>query len=405
MENYNSGDYNKWDSTKCLSDQMLLYSLYYTTNQEEILLAKETLQQVSMEMQQVENKAKKDNTISVAKEIGSFGISLIPLVGDGKDLQESISGLDLITGKKLSALERVLAGACVIVPVVSGSMVRIAGKNAEIAEKISLLSEKQLFKKVGKGIVMCEDAKKEMEQLIREVRNMLEEDADIKRLFAKNKNTGLQVEIAGVGKVSLEEAEKLVGKDVRWSRGESVSKVISKTGVGKTGKGIPLEKVKPEILTQIHPDDNGAYGYIPNKGIAYNNPKYDFTDVNWAMNMQSIRKEYLKASKQLEYDIERMTSKGFSKEDIAKHVVNVRNQQKVTARANMTIEERNGLEARNIKLYGNPIGPDSQWLFNKTKKKLIKEGTYISDENVWSIIIKKSMKKDDVINTLLGLIH
>ena len=67
---------------------------------------------------------------------------------------------------------------------------------------------------------MCEDAKKEMEQLIREVRNMLEEDADIKRLFAKNKNTGPQVEIAGVGKVSLEEAEKLVGKDVRWSRGE-----------------------------------------------------------------------------------------------------------------------------------------------------------------------------------------
>ena len=226
MENYHSGDYNKWDSTKCLSDQMLLYSLYYTTNQEEILLAKETLQQVSMEMQQVENKAKKDNTISVAKEIGSFGISLIPLVGDGKDLQESISGLDLITGKKLSALERVLAGACVIVPVVSGSMVRTAGKNADIAEKMSLLSEKQLFKKVGKGIAMCEDAKKEMEQLIREVRNMLEEDADIKRLFAKNKNTGLQVEIAGVGKVSLEEAEKLVGKDVRWSRGESGSKSL-----------------------------------------------------------------------------------------------------------------------------------------------------------------------------------
>ena len=145
MENYHSGDYNKWDSTKCLSDQMLLYSLYYTTNQEEILLAKETLQQVSMEMQQVENKAKKDNTISVAKEIGSFGISLIPFLGDGKDLQESISGLDLITGKKLSALERVLAGACVIVPVISGSMVRIAGKNADIAEKMSLLSEKQLF--------------------------------------------------------------------------------------------------------------------------------------------------------------------------------------------------------------------------------------------------------------------
>ena len=55
---------------------------------------------------------------------------------------------------------------------------------------------------------MCEDAKKEMEQLIQGIRNMLEEDADIKRLFAKNKNTGLQVEIAGVGKVSLEEQTK-----------------------------------------------------------------------------------------------------------------------------------------------------------------------------------------------------
>ena len=223
MENYHRGDYNKWDSTKCLSDQMLLYSLYYTTNQEEILLAKETLQQVSMEMQQVENKAKKDNTISVAKEIGSFGISLIPFLGDGKDLQESISGLDLITGKKLSALNRVLAGACVIVPVISGSMVRTAGKNADIAEKMSLLSEKQLFKKAGKGIAMCEDAKKEMEQLIQEIRTMLEEDADIKRLFIRKTGEGPQVEIAGVGKVSLEEAEKLVGKDVRWSRGESGS--------------------------------------------------------------------------------------------------------------------------------------------------------------------------------------
>jgi len=148
------------------------------------------------------------------------------LLGDGKDLQESISGLDLITGKKLSALERVLAGACVIVPVVSGSMVRIAGKNADIAEKMSLLSEKQLFKKAGKGITMCEDAKKEMEQLIQGIRTMLEEDADIKRLFIRKTGVGPQVEIAGVGKVSLEEAEKLIGKDVRWSRGGSGTETI-----------------------------------------------------------------------------------------------------------------------------------------------------------------------------------
>ena len=68
---------------------------------------------------------------------------------------------------------------------------------------------------------MCEDAKKEMEQLIQEIRTMLEEDADIKRLFIRKTGAGPQVEIAGVGKVSLEEAEELIGKDVRWSRGKS----------------------------------------------------------------------------------------------------------------------------------------------------------------------------------------
>lgn len=70
-----------------------------------------------------------------------------------------------------------------------------------------------------------------------------------------------------------------------------------------------------------------------------------------------------------------MTSEGFSKEDIAKHVVDARNQQKVTARADMTAEERAGLEVRDMEKYNNQIGPDSQWLFSKTKKKLIKEGT------------------------------
>lgn len=48
-----------------------------------------------------------------------------------------------------------------------------------------------------------------------------------------------------------------------------------------------------------------------------------------------------------------MSSEGFSKEDIAKHVVDARNQQKVAARANMTAKKVAGLEARNIKKYGN----------------------------------------------------
>ena len=114
---------------------------------------------------------------------------------------------------------------------------------------------------------MCEDAKKEMEQLIREVRTMLEEDADIKRLFIRKTGAGPQVEIAGVGKVSLEEAEKLVGKDVRWSRGGSgrnnswynedgsISYPPNNGAVPGTEKIISLKPGK--IL--------GRYGYIGDK--------------------------------------------------------------------------------------------------------------------------------------------
>jgi len=99
-------------------------------------------------------------------------------------------------------------------------------------------------------------------------------------------------------------------------------------GTGKTGEGIPLEEVKPDVLKQIHADDNGAYGYLPNEGTAYNKPEYDFTNVEWTKEMQNVRKDYLEASKQLESDIEKMTSEGFSKEKIAEHVVEARNQQK-----------------------------------------------------------------------------
>ncbi|MEB3052676.1 hypothetical protein VCZ37_00840 [Bacillus pseudomycoides] len=228
--------------------------------------------------------------------------------------------------------------------------------------------------------------------------------------FMDGKIQGIEASLAkGTDNLKFKEGyyvEHLQAQNANRLSGEKVPEEgIRKAGVGKTGEGIPLEEVKPDVLKQIHPDDNGAYGYLPNEGTAYHKPEYDFTDVDWVKGMQNVRKDYLKASKQLEIDIKRMTSEGFSKEDIAKHVVDARNQQKVTARADMTAEERAGLEARNMEKYDNPIGPDSQWLFNKTKKKLIKEGTYINDDEIWSSIIKKSMKKDDVINTLLGLIH
>ena len=159
-------------------------------------------------------------------------------------------------------------------PVVSGSMVRIAGKNANIAEKVSLLSEKQLFRKGAKaGITMCEDAKKEMEQLIHEIRNVLEEDVDVKKLFGKQVETGKQLNLAGWGKVSEEKAEKLVSKDMRWSKsGNSLNSERIKYYLDKSRNNIESDTV---IL-----GSTGKYDVIAeNEGYTY----FKMSDDAWAL--------------------------------------------------------------------------------------------------------------------------
>ncbi|NMM65853.1 hypothetical protein HBE96_25065 [Clostridium sp. P21] len=293
--------------------------------------------------------------------------------------------------------------------------------NGKILDDINTASKSSTMETVAKDADDIKNIKDEATGMAKDGVSA-ESKLDTVSKYAKDNIKSIKDESTGIAKDGLSGESKLdtISKDTKEldnvkneakiaSEVDTVIKEVdkggSKAGVGKTGEGIPLEEVKPDVLRQIHPDDNGAYGYLPNEGTAYHRPKYDFTNVDWAKDMQNVRKDYLEASKQLSIDIERMTSEGFSKKDIAKHVVDARNQQKVTARAKMTVEERAGLEERNIEIYGNLIGPDSQWLFNKTKKKLIKEGTYINDDEIWSSVIKKSMKKDDVINTLLGIIH
>jgi hypothetical protein len=174
-------------------------------------------------------------------------------------------------------------------------------------------------------------------------------------------------------------------------------------GVGVTGEGIPLERVKPNVLEEIHPDDKAAYGYSPNEGTRY--AESNFTNVKKAQEARKIRQDYLDSSRDLQNNINKMELQGASKEEIARYAVDVRNQQKVFARAEMTPEEVAKLEKGNIERYHDPIGPTPDWIFDKTKASLIKARNYQSDGQVWGEVINKSMKKDDVINTLLGIEH
>jgi len=174
-------------------------------------------------------------------------------------------------------------------------------------------------------------------------------------------------------------------------------------GVGKAGEGIPLEEVKQHVLEQIYRDGNGVYGYLPKEGTPY--AKYDFTDVEKVMKNRAIREEYLEQSMKIQDEIDRMTHQGIQIDEIADKVVHMRNQDKVAARAKMSPEELAPIEQRNMALYGNSVGPDAQWLFNDKKKKLLRAGLNPTDQEIWQSIIQSSMKKDDVLNTLLGLRH
>ena len=63
-----------------------------------------------------------------AKESTSFIVSSLPIVGDAKDVQEAITGKDLVTGKKLSNTDRIITAAAIVVPVVSGKSINTTKK-------------------------------------------------------------------------------------------------------------------------------------------------------------------------------------------------------------------------------------------------------------------------------------
>ena len=182
-------------------------------------------------------------------------------------------------------------------------------------------------------------------------------------------------------------------------------KIIKERRLKLDDKGKRLVIKKTKVLEQIYYNENGAYGYLPKDGAAYDSPKYDFTNVEWAKEQRLIRSEYLKASDELELVINKMTNEGKSKQEIAKYVVKVRNQQKVNFRARMKPDEVIELESRNMKKYGNPVGPDEKWLFEYNMKKTAMEGKVVAPDVIWDMVIEESIRKDDVINTLLGLIY
>lgn len=178
-----------------------------------------------------------------------------------------------------------------------------------------------------------------------------------------------------------------------------------KTGVGTSGEGLLLKDIPDKVLNDILPDSSAFFGHLPKEGTRYDSKDYDFKDKDFCRRNKVIREEYPKGSETLRKDIEIMRSEGKSSKEIGEYCVNTRNRQKVESRRHTLPEEVKKIEDGNIRIYINPVGPSPEQQFRHIKDKLIKSGEYESNEQVWQAVIEGSLRKDKVINTLLGIKH
>ncbi|MEU6984130.1 hypothetical protein ABZ946_11965 [Streptomyces sp. NPDC046324] len=104
---------------------------------------------------------------------------------------------------------------------------------------------------------------------------------------------------------------------------------------------------------------------------------------------QRTRMQYHELLEDMHRTEANMREAGASDEEIARELVDMRNQAKAITRAGMTPEEVRVLEARNIAKYGNPLGPTADQLYAKY-------GT-------WQQVIDASMRTSYAVDRELSL--
>jgi len=118
----------------------------------------------------------------------------IPVVSNVKALFESIKGEDPITGEKLDFTERIVSGACAVLP--GGSAIKNAGKVSFKFAKTSSKAEKFVknMTKIEKEVKEIKNLEKEVKEIknlekeVKEIKNLEKEVKEIKNLEKEVKN-------------------------------------------------------------------------------------------------------------------------------------------------------------------------------------------------------------------------
>ncbi|WP_199774799.1 hypothetical protein [Clostridium cagae] len=176
----------------------------------------------------------------------------------------------------------------------------------------------------------------------------------------------------------LNKSEKIAKTSEVISEAEKVSKeseVISE--VEKITEGITQAKFKYKnnpmdnlkASKDIIENSDAVYGFSPKKGGRLDD-FVDMIDWNDAEQVASARAQRIayhnKMSTNLESKVKKLLDEGYSMEDIAKNMINERNQNRInTYIKNGNYEGLEGMYKSNLKEYGNAEGPTYEYMLKK----------------------------------------
>lgn len=139
IEQYQPSSYGKESSVLNLGEAFYEIQKYYEKNSEEIFAAAKQQRKIDEELGITE--AKEEQAEKKQNSFFSTVLSFVPVVGDAKDIQETVMGMDVVTGEKLGAKERIFTGICIVLPVVNGKAFRVGGDAAKTVKAGKVVSK------------------------------------------------------------------------------------------------------------------------------------------------------------------------------------------------------------------------------------------------------------------------
>ncbi len=132
----------------------------------------------------------------------------------------------------------------------------------------------------------------------------------------------------------------------------------------------------PTVPADLQPDAQGVYGFTPKPGtqFASSPPWPDWTDPQQVAAAREVRLGYHQGLADEVAWVDGMRQKGVADEDIARQLVDIRNQTRMSKYAEDKLPM---LYERNEREYGNKFGPSYESLLDKygSADQVIKAGT------------------------------